>query len=222
MPRLAPSILSADFGRLESDLRAVEGAGAGMIHIDVMDGHFVPNITIGPIIVKAVRRYTKLPLDVHLMISDPEKYLDAFVEAGASSITFHAEATAHGHRLAQRIRDAGLGAGIAINPGTPVGALDGIVDFVDYVLVMSVNPGFGGQSFIPDSIAKIAETRELIKNVNPAVEIEVDGGITPDNARAVIDAGADDLVGTAVFLASADSDFMTGQTIVVDGGLIVH
>lgn len=200
MPRLAPSILSADFGRLERDLSEIEEAGAQLVHIDVMDGHFVPNITIGPMVVKAVHAYSELPLDVHLMIDNPEIYLDAFIEAGASQITFHAEATNHAHRLTEHLREAGVRPGIAINPGTPVCVLDSIINWVDYVLVMSVNPGFGGQAFIPGSIQKIAHTRDLIQKMNPEVGIEVDGGITVANASAVIEAGADDLVaGSAVF-----------------------
>jgi len=200
MPRLAPSILSADFGRLAQELRMIEEAGAQLVHIDVMDGHFVPNITIGPVVAKAAKEYTDLPLDVHLMISEPEKYLDDFIEAGASWLTFHIEATDHGHRLAEHIKGAGVRAGVSINPGTPVGSLEAILKYVDYVLVMTVNPGFGGQSFIDGSVEKIAAVRDLIEAVNPTVEIEVDGGISLANAAEVIAAGAETLVaGAAVF-----------------------
>ncbi len=200
MPRLAPSILSADFGRLAQDLQMIEAAGAQVVHVDVMDGHFVPNITIGPVGAQAVSHNSALPLDVHLMISDPEKYLDAFIAAGAAWLTFHIEATDHAHRLAEHIKGAGVRAGVSINPGTPVSSLEAILKYVDYVLVMTVNPGFGGQSFIDGSLEKIAAVRDLIEIVNPAVEIEVDGGITTSNAAEVLAAGADTLVaGSAVF-----------------------
>ena len=203
MPRLAPSILSADFGRLAAELQAIEEAGAQIVHIDVMDGHFVPNITIGPLIVKAAKKYTDLPLDVHLMISEPERYLDDFIEAGASWLTFHMEATNHAHRLVEHIKGAGVRAGVSINPGTPVGSLDAILKYVDYVLVMTVNPGFGGQSFIDGSLDKIAAVRDLIEATNPAVEIEVDGGVSIANAADIIAAGAETLVaGSAVFGAN--------------------
>ncbi len=198
--RLAPSVLSADFGRLGDDLKSAEKAGADLIHVDVMDGHFVPNITIGPPVVAAIKRYTTLPLDVHLMIENPEAYIDDFIAAGASCLTIHAEATAHAHRCVEKIKGAGVLAGISINPGTPVGALDSIIKHVDLVLIMSVNPGFGGQAFIPSSIEKIQSVSRLIDSNRLDVQIEVDGGITTSNATEVIQAGADILVaGSAVF-----------------------
>jgi ribulose-phosphate 3-epimerase len=210
---LAPSILSADFGRLEQGLRAIEEAGAQAVHIDVMDGRFVPNITIGPVVVEAVRKYTDLPLDVHLMIENPGDYLDAFIDAGATWISFHAEATNHAHRLSQHLRDRGIKAGIAINPGTPVETLSAMIEHIDFALIMSVNPGFGGQDFIPESLPKIARLRNLIERIDPDVTIEVDGGITVDNAEEVLIAGAEILVaGSAVFgrddIREAVGDFL--------------
>lgn len=200
MLRLAPSILSADFGRLESELSLVERAGAQVIHVDVMDGHFVPNITIGPLVVEALRRYTGLPLDVHLMIDNPERYVDAFIDAGADWIAFHTEAAPHAHRLIQRIKNAGKLAGVAVNPGTSLTTIEGVMEYVDYVLIMSVNPGFGGQSFIPGSLEKIAGLRRLLDNGDREIDIEVDGGVTLDNVRSVVDAGARIVVaGSAVF-----------------------
>lgn len=200
MPQLAPSILSADFGRLEKDLKAVENAGADVIHVDVMDGHFVPNITIGPVVVEAVKRYTRLPLDVHLMIENPQDYAGAFIDAGASWISFHQEATDHAHRLVQKIKDKGVKVGLAVNPGTPVESLTAMLDYIDYVLIMSVNPGFGGQSFIGQSISKIRRLKDMVSKAGSAALIEVDGGVTIDNAAEIITAGADILVaGSAVF-----------------------
>lgn len=171
-----------------------------MVHVDVMDGHFVPNITIGPLVVKAVRKYTTLPLDVHLMISRPDRYIDAFAAAGADILTIHTEAVADAHAHIMQIKAAGARAGLAINPGTPVKAIETILPELDMVTVMAVNPGFGGQEFIPESIEKIAAVRRLVESRAPSVEIEVDGGITGDNAASIIDAGADILVaGAAIF-----------------------
>jgi ribulose-phosphate 3-epimerase len=195
---LAPSILSADFGRLAEEVRAVEAAGADWIHVDVMDGRFVPNLTIGPPVVAALRKVTKLPLDVHLMIVEPEKLVPDFATAGADVITVHAEAATHLQRLLQQIRSLGKKAGLALNPATSPEALRWVLDDVDLVLVMSVNPGFGGQSFIPAALPKIAEVRHMLGERD--VRVEVDGGVKADNAGEVVRSGADVLVaGSAVF-----------------------
>jgi len=199
--KVAPSILSADFSRLGEEIKAVEAAGADVIHIDVMDGHFVPNITIGPIIVEAARRSTKLPLDVHLMITNPELYIADFARAGADSLTVHVEIAFHLNRLVQSIKEhQGVKAAVSLNPATPLASLDYILPDVDMVLIMSVNPGFGGQAFIPSALDKIAKLRKRIDELGLKTEIEVDGGVKPDNAASIINAGADILVaGSAVF-----------------------
>jgi ribulose-phosphate 3-epimerase len=199
--KIAPSILSADFARLGDAVTAAAEAGADWIHVDIMDGHFVPNITIGPPVVAALRRVTRLPLDVHLMIEHPDRYIDAFADAGADLITVHQEAGVHLHRTVETIRARGVRPGVAINPATPVGALEDILSFVDLVLVMTVNPGFGGQRFIANSLRKIAAVRDALARAGTAgVEVEVDGGIAPDTAGAVVQAGATVLVaGAAVF-----------------------
>jgi ribulose-phosphate 3-epimerase len=195
---IAPSILSADFAKLGEEIRAVSAAGADWIHIDVMDGHFVPNITMGPAVVAALRPHAKIPFDVHLMISPCDPYLAAFAEAGADSISVHAEAGPHLHRSLQAIHALGKRAGVVINPATPVAHVQHVLDLADLVLVMSVNPGFGGQSFIPAAIAKIAELKAMIGT--RAVRIEVDGGINPETAGFAAAAGADTLVaGAAIF-----------------------
>lgn len=200
--KVAPSILSADFGRLAEEVRAVEAAGADWIHVDVMDGRFVPNITLGPVVVEAVRKATKLPLDVHLMIVEPEKYIDAFAAAGASLITVHVEACTHLHRTLQQIRAAGARPSVVLNPGTPLVTVEEVLENVDMVLLMSVNPGFGGQAFIPQIASKVRRLRELVDRRGLKVEIEVDGGINPETARQVVEAGATVLVaGSAVFHA---------------------
>jgi ribulose-phosphate 3-epimerase len=191
---IAPSILSADFSRLGEEVRAVEAAGADWMHLDVMDGHFVPNLTIGPGIVKAVDRVTKLPLDVHLMIEHPADFIEEFAKAGADYIVVHQEGQPHLHRLVGRIRELGVKAGVALNPSTPLSTLADILPDIDLLLIMSVNPGFGGQSFIPGSLAKLRAARELIDRVNPAVLLEIDGGIKADNAAAVREAGVDAIV----------------------------
>lgn len=197
---IAPSILSADFGRLAEEVRAVDAAGADWIHVDVMDGRFVPNLTLGPVVVKAVRAATRLPLDVHLMIVEPERYLEDFVRAGADSLTVHVETCPHLHRTVQQIHQAGAKAAVTLNPATSLTAVEEILPDVDMVLVMSVNPGFGGQSFIPGCLDKIKRLRGMIDGRGLKTLIEVDGGVHVDNAAQVVAAGADVLVaGSAVF-----------------------
>ncbi len=199
-PLLAPSILTADLGHLTDEIHRAESAGVDYIHLDVMDGRFVPNISIGLPIISAVREATTLPLDVHLMIVEPERYITQFARAGADILTVHLEACPHVHRTLQQIREAGCQAGLAINPGTPVDALEFLAEMVDLVLVMSVNPGFGGQSFIPTVLPKLMRVRRIFETAGTNAQIEIDGGIKPENAREVWDAGADILVaGSAVY-----------------------
>jgi ribulose-phosphate 3-epimerase len=198
--RIAPSILSADFGRLAEEVKAAEAAGADLIHVDVMDGRFVPNLTIGPIVVQAVRAATKLPLDVHLMIVEPERYVDDFRKAGADSISVHVEASPHLHRTLQHIRSTGAKASVALNPATPLSAIEWVLEDLSMVLLMSVNPGFGGQSYIPQVTRKVRELHEIIRAAGLEVDIEVDGGIKPENIAEVAAAGANVFVaGSAVF-----------------------
>ena len=198
--KISPSILSADFCRLGDEVRALEKAGADYIHVDVMDGHFVPNLTIGPAIVKAVRRCTSLPLDVHLMIERPDDFLSDFAKAGANILTVHVEAVTHLHRTLSEIKKYGMRAGVSLNPSTPVCLIEPALDYADLVLIMSVNPGFGGQELIPEVLPKIKEIRRLITRKGRPVELEVDGGIKVDNIGAVADAGADVFVsGSGIF-----------------------
>ncbi|MBS0255773.1 MAG: ribulose-phosphate 3-epimerase [Proteobacteria bacterium] len=205
-PLIAPSILSADFARLGEEVRAIDAAGADWIHIDVMDGHFVPNLTIGPGVVKALRPHSAKPFDVHLMISPVDPFLAAFAEAGADIITFHPEAGPHAHRTVQAIKALGKKAGISLNPATPAKMLDYLIDEIDLVLVMSVNPGFGGQSFIASQLKKIAAVRRMIEASGRDIRLEVDGGVDPATAQACVEAGADVLVaGTAAFRGGAAS-----------------
>ena len=198
--QIAPSILSADFSQLGTEIKAVEKAGANLIHVDVMDGRFVPNITIGPLVVEAIRPVTDLPLDVHLMIVEPERYIEAFASAGADYITVHVEACTHLHRVIQQIKCCGKKAGAVLNPATPLCSIEYVLEDLDIVLLMSVNPGFGGQSFIPSTLSKIRALRHIMDERGLDIPIEVDGGVNPSTIRDVVTAGADICVaGSAVF-----------------------
>ncbi len=198
--KIAPSILSADFARLAEEIAKVEAAGADMIHVDVMDGHFVPNFTIGPPIVKAIRRVTKLPLDVHLMMTNPEEFIPDFIKAGSNYITVHVETCPHLHRTIQSIKEEGVKAGVTLNPATPLVSVEEILPEVDLLLIMSVNPGFGGQNFIPRALEKLKRARRMINDRGLKVELEVDGGVKPENMTALSQAGADIFVsGSAIF-----------------------
>ncbi|UCH81403.1 MAG: ribulose-phosphate 3-epimerase [Nitrospiraceae bacterium] len=204
MVKLAPSILSADFSRLGEEVVAAEKAGADMIHVDVMDGKFVPNITIGPLVVKAVKKVASIPLDVHLMIEDPDRYVADFADSGSDIITVHSEACIHLHRSIQNIKECGVKAAVSINPATPVNDIEMVLPYVDMVLIMSVNPGFGGQKFIPEAIQKIKVLKNMIEEKKLDVEIEVDGGINVDNVAEVNKAGADIVVMGSAFYYSKD------------------
>lgn len=200
MIKIAPSILSANFARLEEDIKDVERGGADYIHVDVMDGHFVPNITIGPLVVEAIRPVTHLPLDVHLMIENPDQYISAFAKAGADLLSVHVEACRHLHRTIQQIKSEGMKAGVVLNPHTPISMIEHVIEDVDLVLLMTVNPGFGGQTFIHSVLPKIKQVATLVEEKQLNVEIEVDGGVNPDTAKLCIEAGANVLVaGSAIY-----------------------
>lgn len=204
MIKVAPSILSADFSVLGEEIKKIESSEADMVHIDVMDGHFVPNITIGPLVVSSIRPLTKLPLDVHLMINNPDRYLEAFKDAGADIITVHSEAVHHLDRVVSQISEMGLKAGVSLNPSTPETAIEYVLDKIDMILVMTVNPGFGGQSFIGDMLKKISRLRKTISERNLNIDIEVDGGINEDTVSKVTNAGANVLVAGSAFFSSED------------------
>jgi ribulose-phosphate 3-epimerase len=205
--QIAPSILSADFSRLGEEIKAVEKAGADLIHVDVMDGHYVPNITIGPGVVSSLRKTTSLPFDVHLMIEDPDRYIDVFVEAGSNIITVHAEAVIHLHRTVQIIKQKGVKAGVSLNPSTPLACVEEILPDIDLLLIMTVNPGFGGQKFISGMLPKIRKARELAQARGLKMAIEVDGGVTAENIGTLAEAGADTFVaGAAIFGSPSYSD----------------
>jgi len=218
MRKIAPSILSADFSRLGEEIRAVEDAGADMIHVDVMDGHFVPNLTIGPPVVASIRKIARVPLDVHLMIEDPDRYIRSFAEAGSDIITVHAEAAAHLHRTLHLIRELGARAGVSVNPATPLSAVEEVMGDLDLLLVMTVNPGFGGQTFIESMLPKIQKARRILDGRSRDVILEVDGGITLGNIAAVKEAGADLFVaGSAIFLSENYGETIGKMRTILDG-----
>ena len=209
MIQIAPSILSANFADLRQDIAAVERGGADLIHVDVMDGHFVPNITIGPVVVRAIRKVATRPLDVHLMIEEPDRYIDEFIAAGATMLSVHQEVLPHLHRTVAYIKSRGARAGVVLNPSTPVSVLEEIANDVDFVLVMSVNPGFGGQAFIPDSVDKLRRVRDLLTRTRSTAAIEIDGGIDATNAAEVVAAGASILVAGNAIFGSSDPEAAT-------------
>ena len=218
---VAPSILAADFAKLGEEVQAVDAAGADWIHVDVMDGHFVPNISFGPDVMKSVRGYTKKPFDVHLMIAPCDPYLEAFAKAGADGITVHVEAGPHVHRSLQAVRVLGKRAGVALNPGTPIESIEPVIDLVDLVLIMSVNPGFGGQKFIPGALEKLRKARALAGG--RPIDIEVDGGVTPENAADVARAGANALVaGSAVFGNGTPDSYRTNIAAIRQAAALVR
>lgn len=216
--QIAPSILSADFSRLGEEIKAVEKAGADLIHVDVMDGHYVPNITIGPGVVSSLRKTTSLPFDVHLMIEEPDRYIDAFVDAGSNIITVHAEAVIHLHRTVQIIRGKGVKAGVSLNPSTPLSCVEEILPDIDLLLIMTVNPGFGGQKFISGMLPKIRKARELAQTRGLKMAIEVDGGVTAENIGTLAEAGADIFVaGAAIFGSPSYSDTINRMKVILGG-----
>jgi len=216
--RIAPSILSADFSRLGEEIRAVEKAGADLIHVDVMDGHYVPNITIGPGVVASLRKTTRLPFDVHLMIEDPDRYIDAFIDAGSDIVTVHAEAVIHLNRTVNYIKGKGARAGVSLNPSTPLSCIEEILPDIDQLLIMTVNPGFGGQKFIPGTLPKIRKARELARSRGLGLVIEVDGGVTPDNIGVLAEAGADVFVaGAAIFGSPSYADTIGRMKAILAG-----
>ena len=203
---ISPSVLAADFSKLGEEIHLVSEEGADLIHLDVMDGHFVPNLSFGADVIKGIRGFSNLPFDVHLMIENPENYVDAYVEAGANFITVHPEATPHIHSVLQKIHKAGVKTGIALNPGTPIEALENVIDIIDLILVMTVNPGFGGQSFLSSQLPKISKIRTIIDDGGHSIDLSVDGGINPITAKLAIDAGANILVaGTSIFKAGDET-----------------
>ena len=208
--KIAPSLLSADFSNLERDIKMVEQGGADLLHLDVMDGHFVPNITFGPFIVKAINKVASIPLDVHLMIENPGDYIDAFCDAGADYLTVHVEATSHLHRVLQQIKAKGVKAGVSLNPHTPIANIEAVLDDLDLILIMSVNPGFGGQGFIPNTIDKLKQLQKMLKTNNVEhIEVEVDGGIKLANIKEVSDAGCDIFVsGSGIFKADKPKEII--------------
>ena len=216
--QIAPSILSADFSRLGEEIKAVEKAGADLIHVDVMDGHYVPNITIGPGVVASLRKTTGLPFDVHLMIEEPDRYIDAFAEAGSDIVTVHAEAVIHLHRTVHYIKGRGIKAGVSLNPSTPLSCIEEILPDIDLLLIMTVNPGFGGQTFIPGTLPKIRKAREQVRSLGLATAIEVDGGVTPDNIGSLAEAGADIFVaGAAIFGSPSYADTIARMKAILGG-----
>jgi ribulose-phosphate 3-epimerase len=219
---IAPSLLSADFGRLADQIALVERGGADLLHFDVMDGHFVPNITMGPVVLRAVRKAATVPIDVHLMIEDPDRYIEAFVDAGASMISVHAEVLPHLHRTIQFIKSHKVKAGVAINPSTPVSALEEIAGDLDHVLVMSVNPGFGGQTFIPRSESKVRAVRKLLASAGSSARIEIDGGIDQSNAARVVAAGVDILVAGNTIFGTPDPERATRDLRAAAAGAVVQ
>jgi ribulose-phosphate 3-epimerase len=219
---IAPSLLSADFGRLADQIALVERGGADLLHFDVMDGHFVPNITMGPVVLRAVHKAATVPIDVHLMIEDPDRYIEAFVDAGASMISVHAEVLPHLHRTIQFIKSHKVKAGVAINPSTPVSALEEIAGDLDHVLVMSVNPGFGGQTFIPRSESKVRAVRKLLASAGSSARIEIDGGIDQSNAARVVAAGVDILVAGNTIFGTPDPERATRDLRAAAAGAVVQ